>query len=43
MQPEFEAAMELGAHLLHTLGEDTGEIQAVLETIRRDRYQSVRG
>ena len=43
VQPEFEAAMELGAHLLHTLGEDSEEIQAVLETIRRDRYQSVRG
>ena len=43
VQPEFEAAMELGAHLLRTLGEDSGEIQAVLETIRRDRYQSVRG
>ncbi|MDB9528093.1 cation:proton antiporter [Oscillatoria sp. CS-180] len=43
VQPEFEAAMELGAHLLRTLGEETKEIQTVLEDIRRDRYQSVRG
>lgn len=43
VQPEFEAAMELGAHLLRTLGEDARGIQVVLEEIRRDRYQSVRG
>ena len=42
VQPEFEAAMELGAHLLHSLGEDAGGIQQVLDNIRRDRYQSVR-
>lgn len=43
VQPEFEAAMELGSHLLHTLGENTEEIQHVLEGIRGDRYRSIRG
>jgi CPA2 family monovalent cation:H+ antiporter-2 len=42
VQPEFEAALELGAHLLSTLGENAFEVQAVLDGIRRDRYQSVR-
>lgn len=42
VQPEFEAAMELGSHLLRTLGEASGEIQEVLEGIRRDRYRSIR-
>jgi CPA2 family monovalent cation:H+ antiporter-2 len=42
VQPEFEAALELGAHLLSTLGENPFEIQAVLDEIRGDRYQSVR-
>jgi hypothetical protein len=35
--------MELGAHLLHTLGEESQEILAVLEGIRGDRYRSIRG
>jgi CPA2 family monovalent cation:H+ antiporter-2 len=43
VQPEFEAAMELGAHLLSTLGEEAAEILAVLEGIRLDRYRSIRG
>lgn len=42
VQPEFEAAMELGAHLLRTLGEESSDIQEVLSRIRRDRYQSIR-
>lgn len=42
VQPEFEAALELGSHLLNTLGETTPEIQAVLERIRDDRYRSIR-
>ncbi len=42
VQPEFEAAMELGSHLLRTLGERSDEIQDVLEGIRRDRYRSIR-
>jgi CPA2 family monovalent cation:H+ antiporter-2 len=43
VQPEFEAAMELGSHLLRTLGEKPEEIGMVLEEIRGDRYRSVRG
>lgn len=43
VQPEFEAAMELGSHLLRTLGEASGEIQSVLDGIRSDRYRSIRG
>ena len=42
VQPEFEAAMELGSHLLKTLGENVDEIQHVLEGIRSDRYRSIR-
>ncbi|MBE7381592.1 MAG: cation:proton antiporter [Leptolyngbya sp. SIO1E4] len=43
VQPEFEAAMELGSHLLRTLGESAEEIQTVLASIRSDRYRSIRG
>ncbi|MEB3269439.1 MAG: cation:proton antiporter [Leptolyngbya sp.] len=42
VQPEFEAAMELGSHLLRTLGEEPHKILAVLEGIRGDRYRSIR-
>jgi CPA2 family monovalent cation:H+ antiporter-2 len=42
VQPEFEAALELGSHLLNTLGEKTLEIQSVLDWIRQDRYRSIR-
>jgi monovalent cation:H+ antiporter-2, CPA2 family len=42
VQPEFEAALELGSHLLNTLGERSMEIQSVLERIREDRYRSIR-
>ncbi|MEB3359149.1 MAG: cation:proton antiporter [Synechococcales bacterium] len=42
VQPEFEAALELGAHLLHTLGKTEPQIHDVLTEIRRDRYLSVR-
>lgn len=41
VQPEFEAALELGSHLLRTLGEQPQVIQSVLEGIRGDRYQSI--
>lgn len=43
VQPEFEAAMELGSHLLQTLGEASDEIHEALEGIRGDRYRSIRG
>jgi CPA2 family monovalent cation:H+ antiporter-2 len=42
VQPEFEAALELGSHLLHTLGEKTLEVQSALEWIRQDCYRSIR-
>ncbi|WP_346290440.1 cation:proton antiporter [Sphaerothrix gracilis] len=42
VQPEFEAALELGSHLLKTLGEPPQAIHAVIDGIRRDRYRSIR-
>ncbi|MFM7325881.1 MAG: cation:proton antiporter, partial [Nodosilinea sp.] len=42
VQPEFEAALELGSHLLNTLGEKTLEVQSALEWIRQDCYRSIR-
>lgn len=42
VQPEFEAALEIGSHLLATLGENQGIIQSVINAIRTDRYLSVR-
>jgi CPA2 family monovalent cation:H+ antiporter-2 len=42
VQPEFEAALELGSHLLRTLGEHPLQIHSVLEGIRHDRYRSIR-
>ncbi|MTJ50377.1 cation:proton antiporter [Dolichospermum sp. UHCC 0259] len=42
VQPEFEAALELGNHLLKTLGAEDSYIQTVINTIRKDRYLSVR-
>lgn len=42
VQPEFEAALELGSHLLHTLGEPPQDITGVINWIRQDRYRSIR-
>lgn len=42
VQPEFEAALELGAHLLATLGELESQIHTVITDIRADRYRSIR-
>jgi CPA2 family monovalent cation:H+ antiporter-2 len=42
VQPEFEAAIELGAHLLATLGEPKTQIDTVITNIRTDRYRSIR-
>ncbi|MGM3308600.1 cation:proton antiporter [Anabaena sp. WFMT] len=42
VQPEFEAALELGNHLLKTLGAAESYIQTIITTIRKDRYLSVR-
>jgi CPA2 family monovalent cation:H+ antiporter-2 len=41
VQPEFEAALEMGAHLLSTLGDTQMTIQSVIRAIRGDRYRSV--
>ncbi|MEO1378692.1 MAG: NAD(P)-binding protein, partial [Cyanobacteria bacterium J06635_10] len=43
VQPEFEAALELGVHLLITLEESRDRIQEIMTTIRQDRYLSIRG
>lgn len=42
VQPEFEAALELGSHLLATLGESQPRIRNIITTIRTDRYVSIR-
>ena len=42
VQPEFEAALEIGSHLLITLGEKPLLIQSVINDIRADRYISIR-
>ena len=42
VQPEFEAALEMGRQILSTLGEDVLEITSAINTIRTDRYISVR-
>ena len=41
VQPEFEAALEMGAHVLATLGEKQWLIQSVIQAIHSDRYQSI--
>jgi len=41
VQPEFEAALEMGAHVLATLGESQWVIQSVINTIHLERYQSI--
>ncbi|VEP13717.1 Kef-type K+ transport system, predicted NAD-binding component [Hyella patelloides LEGE 07179] len=42
VQPEFEAALEMGGQILTTLGEAKPMVSNVLEAIREDRYLSVR-
>ena len=42
VQPEFEAALEMGGQLLTTLGEAKPTVNQVLSAIRKDRYLSVR-
>ena len=42
VQPEFEAALEMGRQILSTLGEDDPEISSLIQEIRTDRYISVR-
>ena len=42
VQPEFEAALEMGRQILSTLGENDQEVASVIQEIRTDRYLSVR-
>ncbi|MGF1538266.1 MAG: cation:proton antiporter [Elainellaceae cyanobacterium] len=42
VQPEFEAALELGAHVLLTMGLSEQEMHDVVDKIRDDRYRSIR-
>lgn len=42
VQPEFEAALEMGRQILSTLGEDQELVSSVLQDIRMDRYLSIR-
>ena len=42
VQPEFEAALEMGRQILNTLGEDEREVRSVIKDIRIDRYLSIR-
>lgn len=41
VQPDFEAALEIGANLLSVLGKSSETIQSVIRSIRTDRYRSV--
>ncbi|MEM1238833.1 MAG: cation:proton antiporter [Cyanobacteria bacterium P01_H01_bin.26] len=43
VQPEFEAALELGSHLLTILGNAPTDIQETMAAIRHNRYLSIRG
>ena len=42
IQPEFEAALEVGRHLLITLGESESQVHNLIYNIRADRYVSIR-
>ena len=42
VQPEFEAALEMGRQILDTLGENDLEVNSAIQAIRTDRYLSVR-
>ncbi|PSB11318.1 sodium:calcium exchanger [Pleurocapsa sp. CCALA 161] len=42
VQPEFEAALEMGRQILSTLGEDKQKTINVIQEIRTDRYLRVR-
>ncbi|MBD2576385.1 cation:proton antiporter [Oscillatoria sp. FACHB-1406] len=42
VQPEFEAALEIGSHLLSTLGESKPAIDDTISTLRTNRYLNIR-
>ena len=41
VQPEFEASLEMGAHLLLKLGDSTFEVQQVVNRYRTGRYRDI--
>ncbi|PSN15273.1 sodium:calcium exchanger [filamentous cyanobacterium CCT1] len=41
VQPEFEASLEMGAHLLLNLGDSTFEVQQVVNRYRTGRYRDI--
>jgi len=41
VQPEFEAALEMGAHMLLKFGDTTPEVQHVVNRYRRGRYRDI--
>ncbi|MGB3136633.1 MAG: cation:proton antiporter [Nodosilinea sp.] len=41
VQPEFEASLEMGAHLLLNLGDSTFEVQQVVNRYRSRRYRDI--
>lgn len=41
VQPEFEAAMEMGAHMLLGLGDSSLEVQQMVNRYRRRRYRDI--
>jgi CPA2 family monovalent cation:H+ antiporter-2 len=42
VQRDFEAALELGSHVLKTLGAEKTYIQTVINQIRQGQYLSIR-
>ncbi len=42
VQPEFEAALEMGAHVLAVLNTSLSNIHSVIGIMRRNRYQNLR-
>lgn len=41
VQPEFEASLEMGAHMLMTLGAEARQVQQAVDECRAGRYQSI--
>ncbi|MGI0489040.1 cation:proton antiporter [Pantanalinema rosaneae CENA516] len=41
VQPEFEAALEMGAHLLFKLGDSTFDVQQLVHRYRSGRYRDI--
>jgi len=41
VQPEFEASLEMGAHMLLKLGDSTYAVQQVVNSYRRGRYRDI--